>query len=191
VKPSTELAILTEWDLREVYWGPRRALRANRAGLYMIDLVHHALTPHDPHPALFDALATALGGLEAVASVGWTLLKFQWALLVETGYQPRLGAPEGTTGAPARAFGFDPVQGGLVADPGPESAGGADAKVWRVRADTVEVLRRLEQPGSAEPGSNGQGASEGVERATRLLGAYIELTTGHRVPSGPILFDSR
>lgn len=184
VKPGAELAILTEWDLREVYWGPRRQLRANRAGLYMADLVHHALTAHDPHPALFEAMATALAGLEDVAKVAMRVVGFQWALLVETGYQPRLTLPDGSNGNGGRAFGFDPASGGLVADPGPEQAGGASARVWRVRLDTVESLRRLAGGGDAD-----SVGAETAERAMRLLGAYIEQVTGHRIASGASLLE--
>lgn len=184
VKPSADLAILTEWDLREVYWGPRRNLTANRAGLYLADLVHHTLTPHDPHPALFDAITRGLAGLEQPEGVMGAVLRFQWDLLVETGYQPRLEEPGGTGDPPGRkAYGFDPASGGIVADPGPERGGGVEARVWRVRADTVETLRRL-----GAGGDGPEGTGEGIERSARLLAAYLEHITGHAIPSGGAMF---
>lgn len=188
VKPSAELAILTEWDLLEVYWGPRRSLKANRVGLYMVDLVHHALTPHDPHPALFDSLARGLAGLEAGATAMRVAVQFQWDLLVETGYQPRLEALdwEADGEKPARAYGFDPSTGSLGPDPGPEQSGGAKSRVWRVRADTVEFLRRLGRGEASEAM-----VAEVAERAGRLLGAYLESIAGQPIPSGASLFESR
>ena len=64
VKTGRELATLTEWHLEDTYRVLRQRLDANRAGLYMADVVHRLLTDHDPHVALFDALAAALVDLE-------------------------------------------------------------------------------------------------------------------------------
>ena len=68
----------------------REHLGANRAGLYMADLVHHMLTEHDPHPRLFDALRSSLGGLGDPGRVDETLLRFEWTILLETGFRPQL-----------------------------------------------------------------------------------------------------
>jgi len=60
LKPGSDLATLTEWDLQEVYWATRRSLFAHRAGLYLIDLVRHAVTDEDPHERLWNALDGSL-----------------------------------------------------------------------------------------------------------------------------------
>src|SRR5690606_23173149 len=60
VKPTSDLAQLIEWDLRETYFGLRRRVDAHLAGMCALDLVFQAVRDHDPHERLFDALADAL-----------------------------------------------------------------------------------------------------------------------------------
>jgi len=119
LKPSSELATLTEWDLQEVFWGPRRSLDAHYAGLYFADLIAHALTDPDPHPALWDALVAALRDLERPSARSAAALRLQWATVVETGYKPHLDAPDAAVTGARGAIGFDPAAGRLAPDPGP------------------------------------------------------------------------
>ncbi len=177
-RPSGELALITEWDLQEVFWGPRRELAAHYAGLYMADLVHHLVSEHDPHAALWDALAHGLrtvGGAE-----GWAraVLGLQWALLSECGYRPSLEVAGAGRGETPRAFGFDAARGGIVADPG-RSTGG----VWRVRAGTVELLRGLGAGGSAD-----ESDPRGAERAARLLSLYLRAIIGRELGTREAVF---
>jgi len=184
-KRTSDLATLTEWDLQEVYWSIRKRLDAHRAGLYVADLVYHALTDQDPHPELFDALVEALDLLQTPEGVGPALLRFQWALLSETGYRPRLDA-DAATGRPlpaARSYGFSPDRGGIVPDPG--ARGGArsnGAGPWRVRAETVRLLRALDE--QQTPGSGGLN----TERANRLLAAYLRHVLRRELPTRRMLF---
>ncbi len=174
VKPSTELAVLTEWDLREVFWGARRDLAAHRAQLYMVDLVHHAVTLADPHPALYDALVAALREAVDAPSAARALLRFQWTLLVETGYRPRLATDEGALPA---TVGFSPRAGGVVPDPGP----GVDAardEVFRVRRATIRLLERVER---GEPLADAD--PRAVDRASRLPAASLRTILGRELPS--------
>lgn len=185
LKPGTDLATLTEWDLQEVYWGPRRSLFAHRAGLYLIDLVRHAVTDEDPHTGLWDALDHALRDLpEQTDFTG--VLRLQWALLVETGYRPRLEA-DAITGEPldanAETYGFSASGGGLVRDPGKH---GPD-HVWRVRADTVDVLRRLE---SSDASLGPLGDPGSIERASRLLATALTEILARDLPSREALYQS-
>ena len=171
VKPTAELATLTEWDLQEVFWAPRRVLAAHYAGLYMADIVSQLITDHDPHPKIYDALVQGLRSLEDGASIVHAALSVQWATLVEAGYAPSLDR-DAQTGRPlekARTYGFDPGAGGLVEDPGAGWPG-----VWRVRSETVDRLRRLAD-GLPESGSPG---SETDERACRMLAAWIGAVAG-------------
>ena len=52
IKPSTDLAVLTEWDLQEPLRHLRTDLQAQGLGLYVADLTHHLLADHDPHERL-------------------------------------------------------------------------------------------------------------------------------------------
>lgn len=192
-KAATDLATLTEWDLQQVYWAVRRDLIAHRAGLYMADLLQHAITDHDPHTALFDSLDTALGSLALPGRHSESVLRFQWALLSDTGYRPRLDA-DARAGSPlaiAPTYGFDPLAGGLITDPGQSRqripstpANSPGAAPWRVRADTVEVLRQLE----TSPGLPTLGSPEAVERAGRLLAAYLTQVLGRDLGTREALF---
>ena len=108
------------------------------------------------------------------ASQDAALLRFQWGLLEDCGYRPELdrdvrtGGPlEGRGGV--KAYGFDPVAGGLTA--------GASPADWRVRASTVDVLRRV-AGGEERPGDGA-----GVGRANRLLCVYARSILDRELPT--------
>ena len=171
-KPAGTLHLLTAWDLTHTYPGCRRDLARFHAGMYLADLTGQAVHDEDPHPQLFDALTTALdriGGVDAPAGdlpVQRALLEYQWAVLVETGHMPVLDhhAETGREVKLGKAVGFSPRLGGIVDDPGP----GATGAVWRVRAETIGILREV------AGGVLGEGAqAAGVERAGRLLAWHL------------------
>lgn len=206
IRPTSELATLTDWDLREVFWGTRRTLPAHLAGVYLIDLLHHALRPLDPHPALFDRSVACLRALDQERSIPATVLRFQWALAVEMGIQPRFDGPAssavlpdaGGTGGRAdptarvpsrrpRALLFSPSLGGLVhpTDADHEARGAAPpvGDLWKVRPETLSLLRALERdqpPPSAERAV--------VVRASRLLGAYFQVVLERELPTHEAYF---
>jgi DNA repair protein RecO (recombination protein O) len=174
VKPNRDLATLTEWHLEEVFWAVRRSLAANRAGLYMADLVHHMLTDHDPHAELFDRFTESMGNLGEADRIDATVLRFQWALLRETGYQPQLDrdAETGSALSPqAATLAFSARAGGVVADTGAEDR-------WRVRAETVRVLRSV-----ACDCEDWKSSPESDSRANRLLAAYCRELIGVEPPA--------
>jgi len=177
VKPSTDLATLTEWDLQEVFWAARRNLWAHRAGLYFADLAYHAIVDEDPHPGLFDA---AVSGLRALREAGesWdALLRFQWSLLVEMGLQPRLGEPGDRE--KGGVYRFDPRSGGVGTATEPEG----DA--WRVRGATIELLRTLESGGTkAELLPD----ADATRRGARLLAEYLRFVLDRDLPTRKSLF---
>ncbi len=173
LKKSSDLALITEWDLTEVFGSLRTSLRAHHVGLYMADVMHHTITVSDPHPALFRALLASLRAMTDAGRCEEALLAFQWATLAETGYTPRLDATQ-----PDQTYRFAPAQGGLV-------DGVADEGAWRVRTETVELLRTLETGAEAI----GAGAPAGsVSRANRLLASYLRTIIGREPRTMPVVF---
>lgn len=184
VKATDGLATLTAWDLQETFPAVRRTLGAFYAGMYIADLVHHAVRDSDPHPGLFDAMVAALRGLGTAQELHASVLRFQWAALVETGFKPELDRDVAAGGAlmAAASYGFSPGLGGLVQvddEGGGRGIGGrGPSMVWRVRAATVDLLRSLES-GSAWP----EASEKTVARANRLLATYWREVLGAEIPS--------
>lgn len=183
LKPGRELATLTEWDLVELYPRLRVDLAANQAAFYMADLVGRMLQAEDPHPRLYDAFVRALRVLgsaressEPDTSGGAALLAFQWVLLVETGFQPRLEIPDD-----ADVVEFAPDSGGFV-----DGANGAVEGVrWKVRRTTALCIQAEAgaQPVTSTP--------EVVDRANRLLAAHLRHTLGTEPPTMHLVFGRR
>ncbi len=179
VKPGRELAIITHWDLTWVLAQARRSLRVFYGGLYVADLAGRLIQDHDPHPGVFEALHACLHELPNGVDVA--VLGFQWAALDQTGHRPELWN-DVRTGEPldmAPTLGFDPYLGGLVPDPGSGSGSG----VWRVRGDTIGLLRALAS-GQIDP----EKAPANFTRAAKLMHAYIEYLLGRPLPSGEPLW---
>lgn len=178
IKNTEQLALLTAWDLQETFPAARASLSAFYAGMTMLDLVHHAVKDHDPHPALFDALLASLRELGEPGRDTWALLSFLWTLLVETGHQPELFQDAaGGELTDARSYAFSARLGGLTKDT-PQSEG-QGAGVWRVRAETVELLRGLASWGAGIK----EGDSAAAQRATKLLALYFREVFACELPS--------
>lgn len=175
VKPGRELATLTEWTLLETFPTIRRSASCNRAAWYFADLVGRFLHQPEPHPATWDALVEALRGLEDEDLVQHAILGFQWTILCDLGYRPRLDL-EGVTGDPVA---FSPASGGIVAD-----TGAGDR--WRVRRATVDVLTALDAGTSPATLDD----ADAVARAARLLGAWIRELLGQESVPMKLLFGS-
>ena len=176
VKPGRDLATITAWHLQNLHRVVRQNLSANRAALYMADLVHHMVLEHDPHPDLFDALVLALESLERIDQVEHALLRLQWNLLLEAGYAPELNR-DAETGlelpADSATLGFSARAGGVVAD-----TMGAASDRWRVRRETIAVLRGL-AGGQLPPDAD----LESLRRANRLLAVYFRQIIGSEPPT--------
>jgi recombinational DNA repair protein (RecF pathway) len=93
--------------------------------------------------------------MEAGHAIDWPLLRFQWALLVETGYQPTLDAQDEPVVA------FSSGVGGVVQDTG-------EIDRVRVRKETIEVLQLLQDNSPLQPIE-----PVSLDRANRLLAHYI------------------
>lgn len=193
IKPTSELALLTQWDLLEIYPALRRDLAAHYAGLYMAELIQRFAADHDPHPGLFDALVAGLRRAVDGPSASEAVLRFQWAALSEAGYRPVLDRvmPSGDPLPDAQVYLFDPAMGALVGAhaAGEAAASRADLADWRLRRATVETLRRF---AGADAGSSPPAEPESIQRAGRFLASYVRYVLGaepstHRLvfPDGP------
>lgn len=173
-KPAAELATLIEWDLRVVYKGVRSDLGAHRAGLYVVDLVHHSVLDSDPHPALFDAADGALSELDHTVNAPAVLARFQWALLGEIGYRPRIDLGEVRDRSTYR---FRPEAGSIGEDSENDSG-------WRVRGETVRTLIGL------DGGNTAADSRESFVRAGRLLSEYLRHVLGRDLPTRGLIYGS-
>lgn len=170
IRPGRDLATLTAWHLQQVHRVLRERLAANRAAMYMADLVHHMLIDHDPHPAVFKALSDALARLDGDPDCSeLALLGLQWSVLAEAGYQPEL-QQDARSGATLKegslALAFSAASGGLV-NVNADDAGADAAAVWRVRRETIDLLRDH----AAGRDVTARDA-ESMRRANRLLASY-------------------
>ncbi len=157
LKTNSDLATLTEWQLEHVWWTTRNKLVVNRGAIYMVDLVGRMLTDQDPHTNVYDTLLSALDRMDDGHDIDWPLLRFQWSLLVETGYKPTLETVCETQSVVA----FSSQTGGVVEDTG-------EIDRVRVRKETVHVLRMLEEGSSIQATE-----PEALRRANRLLAHYL------------------
>ena len=153
LKTNSDLATLTEWNLEHVWWSTRNNLDVNRGAIYMVDLVGRMLTDQDPHTNVYDTLLEALNRIDDGHDIDWPLLRFQWALLVETGYKPTLE----TVCENELVVAFSSKTGGVVEDTG-------EFDRVRVRKETVEVLRLLKEDKPMQPIE-----PKALDRANRLL----------------------
>lgn len=160
LKRDSELATLTEWDAHETFPRLRDDLASNRAGWYACDALGRMLPALDPHPQLFDDTLHLLRSFGSGDGVEQAMLRFQWSLLIETGWLPDLSDPDGT----AATVAFDPDEARLVEDDGREA-------LWRVRRGTLHALQAA---------AEGTAASdlESVRRANKLLAAHTRNVLG-------------
>lgn len=174
------LANLTAWDLTEVFPGVRRTLRSFNASMGMLDFVHHGLIERDPHPEVFDALVASLRRLAVDGEETHAALGFAWAMIDGTGHRPEVFVDLKGSGdlGEAGLYGFDPRRGAVVDDPGEGVP--LDGPLWRVRGETVRVLRRLASDGSVD---SSEFAAGPITRALKLLCFYFRELVGVQPPA--------
>ena len=173
-KNATQLAAVTEWDLRSDHYHLRTDLSAQWTAMYAADLCGALLADEDPHPGAYRALLTLLDALVKPQAAPAALLLFQWALLVDVGYRPELER-DVETGEPlpnAKAYSFDPKLGGLTC------RNGMHDEHWRVRANTVELLRAVALDQATDPFELGA-----FERANRMLCTYFRALIDKQLPT--------
>ncbi len=178
-KSSTDLSLLTEWDLRDPMLHLRSSLSAFHAAHFIADTIRHLIIDADPHPALFDQSVAALKELAGPSRVVHAVLaRFQWAALVEAGYKPELRV-DVTTRRPIAhdaEVAFDPALGGVISAGGPGS--------WRLSPETLDVLRRLD---ASEPARR-RAPAQSVERASRFLATYTGWLVGRPLTTAALVF---
>jgi DNA repair protein RecO (recombination protein O) len=174
IKNPNDLANLIEWDLRRPHWRLRQSLSAYRLGMYALDLAHHLVHDHDPHPRTYEALRDFLADLDRRSDHPAALLRFQWTLVVDLGYEPVLDR-DAQTDEPlpdvAETAAFSAEAGGLVADTGAPDR-------WRVRMKTVQSLRAVasgEDPARFDEPT--------LDRANRLLCVYFRALLDKQLPT--------
>lgn len=186
IKPSTELALLTEWDLTEIFPSLRTDLARQHAGLYAADLLQRMVTDRDPHPELFDAAAALLRALDAQGEPA-SLLRFQLAALTSTGYRPVLDRDVRSGGEldPGAPLAFSPSLGGVTSESTRRDSSSNTEELWRVRPATIIALRALD---SASPKEEHATTPADIDRANRLLAAYIRHLIGIDTPTLGLVF---
>ena len=198
VKPSTDLAILTAWDLTEPMYAIRQRLMIYHAAMFLIDLIPRMIQDHDPHPEVFDALVQSLlrfgnpsdsiSEADIYAQTAWYL----WTLLDSIGSRPEVMVDVNSGDAldeDATVYGFHPNLGGLTLDPksmAHDSVSEVLSDTWRVRRSTVHLLRNLRDGEGAEDLANAP--SNQLLRLCRLLAAYCRTIIGTEIPSSVWIF---
>lgn len=169
LKQSGQLSLLMAWDLQEVFPAARGSLGSFHAAMMLLDTVRHAVTEHDPHPGLYDELLASMRWLGEPTRDRAAQLRLLWASLSETGHRPELfrDLASGEVIGDAPVLALSSGLGGLIPDGVRPAGAGA---TWRVRAETVDLLRRI-------AASGGEAALEAprdsLDRATRLLAVYF------------------
>jgi DNA repair protein RecO (recombination protein O) len=183
IKGGDAMALLTSWDLVETFPAARSTLRSFHTAHVMLDVINHAVHDSDPHQDLFDALVESLRSIGEAERERRALSWFFWRALVETGHTPEFAhdVRSGAALPAAPAFSFAPRLGGLVLD---ES--GVEGPVWRVRAETVGLIRGLRD--AALP-ADVNGAPAAAGRACRLLAMYFREVFGARMATMPWLLE--
>lgn len=169
-KGGAGLATIASWDLVEIYPHARASLLSFHTSMAMLDLTHQAVQEYDPHPALYDALATTLRELGSARSDRLAVLRVAWSVLADTGHAPELFADvrEGNALAEAASYDFLPRLGGFSRSGSDAGDGGV---VWRVRGETLKLLRVL----AASPPLRGVEAFDDATlwRAAKLLMLHV------------------
>lgn len=208
VKPTTDLATLTEWDLQQPYWHLRQHLRAQQLGFYAADLARAFLADHDPHPQTFAALADLLANLANADHREMAILWYQWRLLADCGFRPQLeydvrtGKPLVSISTPQSKSRptlhatdheiayhlFDPQSGGLTI-----RSTEAEEGCWRIRDATVQLLHQLSvcslDQNDPMRDIDPHTSSETIDRANQLLCVYARSILDRQLPTMRIILD--
>jgi DNA repair protein RecO (recombination protein O) len=176
------LANLTAWDLLETFPGSKTTLTAFNVAMAMLDFVHHGLVERDPHDGVYDALVAGLRRLESPGEEVKAALVFAWTLIDQTGHRPEVFVDVGGAGAleEAALYGFDPARGAVVADQGAGGDTPVPGTIWRVRGETVRVLRSLALGSNLDSADVEQGP---ITRALKLLCFYFREQVGTQPPA--------
>lgn len=215
LRPSSDLALMTHWDLLDPMRGVRQGLLPYNTAMLGVDLIPRLIQDHDPHPEVYEAL---YGLLERCCEFNSTkqadqsrlvlgaLAWYQWTVLVAIGAMPVVDHDvlTGEQLTTAEVYGFSAQLGGVTQDPINQASvehAADDARsafnerstklvtpegLWRVRAQTIELMRQLGESPSIDLF---WGCSvDQLQRIARLLGAYIQDRSGTDISAMDWLF---
>ena len=182
IKPTTDLATLTEWDLQDPMHHLRVDLAAQQFAYFAADLAGALVEDQHPHPRSFHALVATLTELAQPAHRQAAILSLQWTLLDDAGYRPQLDVDVNTGEVlpdDAAQHVFSALQGGLT------QAGENGQNAWPVRRETVQLLRQLrDEPLTiADLAEAYAGRDATLQRANRLLCVYARSLLQRELPT--------
>lgn len=184
IKPNSDLATLTSWDLIEPMPAVRRSFNRYAACVYAADLVPRGVQDHDPHPVLYDAFAATLGTIGGVdagdeSQIPSQLAWFQWLMLDEIGSKPevRVDVRTGEDLSADAVVGFAWELGGLT-EIGPKQP--ATDAIARTSLSTAALLRSLDTGASPEELA---GSTDEITRCGRVLAAALRNLFDYEPPS--------
>jgi DNA repair protein RecO (recombination protein O) len=101
-------------EVEDTFHGLRADLGLISRAMYCLELCRELLRDQEPHPALFDALAEYLAGLEKGQRGPTSLIAFELEALAQAGLQPRFDVCCVCGGGVGERALFDPSHGGAV-----------------------------------------------------------------------------
>lgn len=181
-RPSSDLANLTEWDLQDDFHHLRTDFDAQMLAFYAADITAALVGEGDPHPRVFALLSELLGELAHATTRETALLRFQWRLLTDCGYQPdvRRDVHEGKPLPDRTTYAFDARAGGFTAQRIGNGSSTSAFGPWKVRRETLALLREID---TAEHAQQLKAAPDVVTRANRLLCVYIRAILDRQLPT--------
>ena len=185
-----DLAILTEWKLREGHLELRRSLRAIHLAFYAAELVGLLIEEHDPHAELFDRMEQTLLDL-ASPRAEQAFLAFELDLLRESGYLPELSRCVGCNGRSATggSVAFSASQGGVLC----RSCEGAFPDRLTLDSRLLGILQHILNL----PRTNGAAqrlpslTRHQTDPLNRMLADHVEYTLGRRLRVAPCVLPQR
>ncbi|EAQ78659.1 DNA repair protein RecO [Blastopirellula marina] len=176
-KTSDSLDILTEAKLLRKFRSAQRSLPHLYAGYYIAELLGEFTHESDPYAELFHIADQTLAELDGGGNVPKLVLHFELSLLRLLGQLPELSFCV-DTGRPAPKTGRVPLgllAGGVLS----REARAGHRQVIDVTAETIEIFRRLAEPGESwretEIPASRRGECRGV------INRYITHQAGHRL----------
>ncbi len=181
---SGELATLTAWGVLNHQAAMRRDLAAFYAGQISCEFTIALLSPHDPHPELFDQITAAVGRFHT-AQRGLALVAYLKCALAAAGYQARLEAccVCGQAVRPGARVRFIPAMGAVACDNCP-----IHSPTIPVQSAVILALHRLVPPAQLPhrpPDKPADAAA--LLLAANLLVSQCQATTDRRLRTAGLL----
>ncbi len=186
---GAELLSLESVQVERGFGTLRGSLARIACASYACELARELTREAEPHPDLFELLASYLGGLDVAPPTAAGLRAFELGALRAAGLGPRLGACARCGEAPGEGtrLRFDPAHGGLLCH---RCGAFASPAARDLSPATARALARLDAEGAGE----GDLGPEEARESREALSAFIEHHLGRRLQSrrfldqvGPLL----